>query len=377
MTSLGQPKLTKAKAELARQLDAELERRWELLQRQLQDGTSPTAPAADEIERIAKLRGLLPKAESNGRALDVSILGVAAALILASTLIRLPSAEVDLDVRVSGIKFDLAGSRAQLLIPGELGEILPLSHVRITGAEESFPPTLEKEAVLEIQQLKPPEEKKENGTPAASFPVRLQMIEIPADVPVTMSLATAYALNKRGLTIGALSTQRTRAQFGEVIEVGPVTGGAKSRRRAIRPFLVTGKAISIDLFPVQTDGAMTVFRDLRAPAISFQREGGSSVLAGEATVKAGPTPSIVLQAGDRVDLRSLDAMLLREVTFDKTGIRVKLTASNATTFALGERNLIPTLFDWLRFRWPTQLWGAIGALVTLWLATRRWWRGSQ
>ncbi|TQK03492.1 hypothetical protein [Herbaspirillum sp. SJZ107] len=365
---------------IARLLDSALQHQWHLLEETLQRGQPPTSENAEAIERVSKLMGLVPKPSSFRRRVDVIVLAILSLSILACTLIRLPSTSVDLDVLVSGVRIDLAGQHTELLIPGELGEMLMLSQVRIAQAEQILPPLVSNEAIVELRQLAVPADKKDGTGSTNTFPVRLQVIAIPANAPVTMTMATAYALNQRGLKLGALSTKPTKAQFGEVIEVEPRNLGASAPRRAIRPIVVSGRALSMDLFPVDPTQLMTVFRDVRVSAIRFENLGESSVHGGQVVVQSGPTPSITVQPSDRIDIRSTAPMLLREVTFDKTGLRVKLTAAEATVITMGggnPRNLMPTMFDWLRFRWPTQLWGTISAIVAIWFAARQWWRPDQ
>ncbi len=73
-------------------------------------------------------------------------------------------------------------------------------------------------------------------------------------------------------------------------------------------------------------------------------------------------------------------MLVRELTLTKGELRATLSAPRVTTLQLGEdspRNLMPSLFEWIRFRWPNQLYATFSALAALWLATRRWWESSK
>ena len=73
-------------------------------------------------------------------------------------------------------------------------------------------------------------------------------------------------------------------------------------------------------------------------------------------------------------------MLVRELTLAKGELKATLSAPHVTTLQLGEdspRNLMPTLFEWIRFRWPNHFYATLSALAALWLATRRWWESSK
>jgi hypothetical protein len=136
----------------------------------------------------------------------------------------------------------------------------------------------------------------------------------------------------------------------------------------------------MELYPVQAGRPLTVFRDVQVSDISFESHGQSSILGGLAAVKSGAVPSLTIQPSDRLEIRSKHPMVVRELTLDKGVVRARLTAPDATTIRAGDdhpRDLMPTLFDWLRYRWSTQLWGVISALATLWFAIQRWWSPSK
>ena len=68
-------------------------------------------------------------------------------------------------------------------------------------------------------------------------------------------------------------------------------------------------------------------------------------------------------------------MIIRELTLSNGELKAIVSAGRATTILLGDdfpQNLMPTVFDWVRLRWPTQLYATLSALVALWLAVQRW-----
>lgn len=363
---------------VARRFSEELSRRWTAVNDTLKEGKCPSNEDLEAIERFSKLKGLLPPTDSRRR-LDVGVLCVAALLMLICTFLRLSSTEVDLDVRATRVRVTLAGHRSELLIPGELGEILELREAHISGAEQVLPPPVDQSAIVELRQVTSP-----NGEAGpqhqGTFPVRLQEVALPSDIPFTLTIGIAYALSLRGLSLETSGAMPAKAQFGEVIEVGSSAIGANGVSHAIRPVIVRGRNLSMELFPVQTGQSLTVLRDVEVSDISFENHGHSSILSGSAAVKSGAFPIVTVQPSDRLDIRSNIPMLVRELTFDKGAVKARLTAPEATTITAGDshpRNLMPTLFDWLQYRWSTQLWGAISALATLWFAIQRWWSPSK
>ena len=132
---------------VARWCSEELSRRYHAVNEALQQKNSPATEDLEAIERYSKLKGLLPTTDSRHRLLDVGVLLLIAFLVLICAFVRLPSTAVDLDIRATGVKVTLAGKRSELLIPGELGEILELNQARIYQAEQMLPPPDRKSVV--------------------------------------------------------------------------------------------------------------------------------------------------------------------------------------------------------------------------------------
>lgn len=361
-------------------LSEEATRRLTALGRALHRGIPPSAEDLDALERISRLKTLF-SAHDNGRRkkIEIAFLCGTALLLIGLMLVRVPSTAVDLDVRATKVRLTLTDQRSATVIPGELGEILVLKQARVSGADEVLPPTVGESGSFELKQFVSP-------TETASHPgsedlaVRLQEIAIPSDSPLTIAVGVAYAADSRGLVFEASSPKPSTARFGEVIPLGKETASAKTARYAISPVRATGKNLALELFPANAERELTVFRDMHVSEIGFEDSGHSSILGGSVFIKSGGEATVPLQPSDRLTIRSAGPMLVRELTLTKGELKATLSAPRVTKLQLGEdspRNLMPTLFEWIRFRWPNQLYATLSALAALWLATRRWWESSK
>lgn len=170
------------------------------------------------------------------------------------------------------------------------------------------------------------------------------------------------------------------AQFGEVIAVGAAENHTGELRYAIRPVRVSGKDLVMELFPLNPERPLTVLRDVRVSEIAFESGGHSSILGGVAVVKSGAEGSVKVQPSDLVQIRSAIPMVVRELGLANGELKVTLSATSANAIEVGDdppRDLRPTLFDWVRFRWPTQLYGAMSVAAALWFALRSWWSSGK
>ena len=360
-------------------LSAELARRLSALSEPLAKGNLPSEEDASAIERLSKLITLLPPLDNrHNRRIDLLLLLAAVPILLASSFVRLPSTAVDLDVRATGMTLTLDGNHSDLFVPGELGEILALSQARISGADEVSPSERGQGGVVELTQLVLADQP--STTRKADFAIRLQEIGIPARIPFKLDFSVAYAGQSRGLLLHVAGEKPATAQFGEVISVESPDGNHSTMHYAIRPVRVSGKDLEMELIPFGNEHNLTVLRDVRVSEISFGEEGHSSILGGNAVVKNRSESKIAIHPSDNLSIRSAAPMLVRELVSAKGELQMKLTTPNANTILLGEnppRDLKPTLFEWIRFRWPTQLYGALSALVALWFAARSWWKSPQ
>ncbi len=361
-------------------LSEEMARKRMALADALRKGVPPSAEDLDSLERLSKLKSIL-SADDNGRKkkIDIGFLCVAALLLIGLILVRVPSTAVDLDVRTTKVRLTLTDQRSATMIPGELGEILVLKQARVSGADEVLPPTVGESGSFELKQFIASTE----ATPhrdAEDFAVRLQEIAIPSDSPLTIAVGVAYAADSRGLVLEASGSKPSTARFGQVIPLGKEVDRAKTVRYAISPVRATGNNLTLELFPANAERRLTVFRDMNVSEIFFDDSDHSSLLGGLAFIKSAGEAGVPLQPSDRLTIRSAGPMLVRELTLAKGELKATLSAPHVTTLQLGEdspRNLMPTLFEWIRFRWPNHFYATLSALAALWLATRRWWESSK
>jgi hypothetical protein len=319
-----------------------------------------------------------PRKNGHRKLIEIAFLCTLALLLIGLTFIRISSTAIDLEVRATKVRMTLTNERSPSLIPGELGEILFLRQARISGAEEVLPPAVAETGSFELRQLVP-----QNPTPARGsdeLSVRLQEISIPANTPLQVSLSVAYAADFRGLVFEASATKPSTARFGEVVPILASGSNSRSIQYAIRPVRATGRNLVLELFPANSERQLTVFRDTGISEISFEDAGHSTILGGSALIRSGAEGGVRLQPSDHLAIRSSGPMLMRELTLSKGELRALLSVPRATTIVSGEDasdNLMPTLFEWLRARWPTQLYATLSALVALALAVRNWWEMSK
>jgi len=361
-------------------LSEEMARKLTDLAAALRKGVAPSVEDLETIERLSKLKTLF-SAHDNGRRkkIEIGFLCATALLLIGLAFVRMPSTAVDLDVRATKVRLALTNQRSASLIPGELGEILALKQARVSGADEVDPPTVGESGSFELNQFVPSSGTTTHGG-SEDMAVRLQEISIPSDSPLTIAVGVAYAADSRGLVFEASGSKPSTARFGEVIPLGKEVHNEKTVRYAISPVRAGGKNLSLELFPANSERQLTVFRDMHVSEVCFEDAGHSTILGGLAFIKSRGEASVPLQPSDRLTIRSASPMLVRKLTLTKGELKATLSAPRATTIQVGEdspRNLMPTLFEWIRFRWPNQLYATLSALVALWLATRRWWESSK
>lgn len=361
-------------------LSEEMARKLAVLSAALRNGVSPTVEDLDTLERLARLKTLF-SVHDNGRRrkIEIGFLCAIALLLIGLAFVRIPSTAVDLDVRATRVRLAWANQRSAALIPGELGEILALKQARVSGADEVRPPTVGESGGFELKQFVPA-----SGTTSHAgsedMAVRLQEISIPSDSPLIITVGVAYAADSRGLAFEASGSEPSTARFGEVIPVGNGTHNQRTVGYAISPVRATGKNLALELFPANAERLLTVFRDIHVSEIYFEDAGHSTILGGSAFIKSRGGASVALQPSDRLTLRSASPMLVRELTLTNGELKAMVSAPRVTGIQLGEdspRNLMPTLFEWIQYRWPNQLYATLSALAALWLATRRWWDSSK
>jgi hypothetical protein len=360
-------------------LSEEISKRVSRISAELRGGTVPSDTELDALARLLKLRQMVsPGRDRHKKWIEITLLCLLALMLIGLTFIRIPATAIDLEVRATKIRMTLTDERSSTLIPGELGEILALRQARVSGADEVSPPVANDSGSFELRQLV-----SKNAAPAASpeeLAVRLQEISVPPGIPLKVAVGVAYAADLRGLVFEAAGEKPSTARFGEVIPIAAEGTNVHAIPYAIRPIRATGKDLVLELFPANSERQLTVFRDENVSEISFEDMGHSTILGGSALIKSGAEGGVHLQPSDHLTVRSSTPMLVRELSLSKGELTAILSVPRATTIASGEnssQNLMPTLFEWLRARWPTQLYATLSALVALALALRGWWETSQ
>ena len=347
------------------------------INRNLETEILPSKEQAATVERLAKILLALPPQDIHKtRRIDLLLLIIAVPILLALSFLRLPSAAVDLEVRATGVTLIMGGNHSDLLLPGETGQVLALSEARISGASEVSPAALGHDSTIELRTLAL--DKELPDIRKVDLAIRLQDIVIPSDDPFKLRVGLAYAANSRGVLLNASGQKPATAQFDEVIPINNSEHEAKTRY-VLRPVTISGTDLEMQLFPFHSEGLLTVLRDVHVSEITFDDGGHSSILGGSILIKGRSDSKTIIQPSDNIVIRSAAPMLVREIIFEKDKLKVTLATVNANTILIGDdspRDLRPTLFEWVRFRWPTQLYGTLSALVALWFAARSWWKSA-
>jgi hypothetical protein len=354
-------------------IEAELDKQLSRVVAQIGEGKLPTAQQLNDIDGLSKLKTLFPARDNGGRKkAEIVFLILAATILLCSVYFRVSSTPVELDIHSSNVKVGLTEKRSDLLLPGEHGEIVALKYTSISGATKVDPPWVAHNGgILELPEGKPP-----SGSAGPNLAVRLQALTIPASGSFDLGIGVAYRLDSRGLVIVGSGGQPTMASFGEAI----AGIGAQNTQSAIRSVTVAGSELRIELFPVNTQTSFAALRDITVSNVGFEEGAGvSAILGGSLFVKSLSQSRIAIQPGDHLQIKSDQPMLIRELTFSKGQLETTISAPRATAILLGgehPQNLMPSYFDWVRSRWPTQLYATLSALVALWLAVKQWWKPS-
>jgi hypothetical protein len=354
---------------------AEFERQLNAIATGLQEGKVPAAEQVSSFENLSKLMTLIPRQDDRVRKIvEIGLWFLVALVLLLSIFIRVPSTSVELDVRASNVNVGLAEKRLDSMLPGEHGEVLALKQANISGIQDVEPPWVNSDGgILELRA----------GTPlsrstSSDLALRLQSLTVPASGSFKLSAGVSYRPNLRGLVLSAIGNQPTIANFGEVIFVSS-SAKEQTPRPAIRPVLVTGNELRIELYPVDAQTPLTALRNIPVSTIAFEAGEDSGILGGNLFVKSYSQSKVTVEPGDHLQIRSDQPILVRELTFSKGQLEAKVSVRHAIAIFLGDEhphNLMPSLFDWVRSRWPTQLYATLAALVALWIGLRGWWKSS-
>jgi hypothetical protein len=361
------------------QVGALFSKRFEQMKSHLGHGQAPLAEQLEELERLDRLRAYLEaqKAKRNRKFEQIAVCVFLLTLVSLS-FIRLRTTAVDIEIEANEIRLGLSAQSDSTLIPGESGQVLALKRLRVSGAEFVRPLTANGGGNLELDQIDSSDKRLSDSEDRA---VRLQEVTIPSGHPEEIVTRVAYGLGPSGVAIQLSGAEPVTALMGQVISVptqrsatGPTANGY-----ALRPIQATGKNLFLELYPLPREDELTIIRDLHIADISFEHSGHSTVLGGTVYVKAGLSGKETLQPSDRLVVRSDTPMLLRELTLSKGKLKAKLSVARAAVIEIGgdsARDLKPSVFEWIRYRWPAQLYASISTLAAAWLAIRSWMKGT-
>lgn len=333
-------------------------------------------PAAtlDAIDCIGKVEATFEdKLRSRRRNVDLLAFCLTALVLAVLFLARLPRAEVDIELLVTGLQFELGAESSTNLIPGEAGQILALKRVAVTGIEDA-PDGAADGGDLELRAETLDAASRAEGRIDPS--VRLFAIALPTGAPTSVSTAVAYAGNSRGVSIDIQAEKATKADLGRLI-LAPAASGKGPLRSAVEPISIAGKHLEFTLYSSDETRDLAIFRNTRLTSVSFERSGSSEILSGEVHIRGRSEKApIALHPSDLLLLRSEKPMTLRELSLSGGRLKVILSAPEAEEVRLGgvtSQDLRPSLLEWLLYRWPNELYVAFTAVIALWLSTRRWW----
>lgn len=345
-------------------------------------GALPSSDQVDELDRLGKLELIFKAANpSLRRQLELVALTIVVLVFIGLCFIRLRSTSVDVEVHATEVAFRLDKGVSTTLIPGETGQILTLKKATVSGIETSSTETSSEGGSLQLKASAFPDRNANTKSVGNSDPsIRLFAIALPTDSAFSIHASVAYSGNSRGLNLTTEGSAPVKASFGEVISIPTSHQAVTSGTYGINPIAVEGKALRLSLYPADEQHELAVFRDIHVSSISFEEGGRSTILRGTAYIRGRSSSALTLRPSDLLVLGSGHPMLLREITLTKGELKVVATVPKATTILLGEdspRDLRPTLFQWILYRWPNQLYATISALIAVWLGLRRWWESSE
>jgi hypothetical protein len=351
------------------------------ISRNLEKNVSPTSEEIDEVERLDKLEAFFkPDSDQLNRILELTAASVVVLVLIGLCFVRVRSTSLDVELIATNARFSSEG-KSTTLIPGETGQILALKKAVISGIETISPETSANTGRLQLNAATFLNKTNNSNAPRNYDPsVRLFAIALPSDSTFSIDAGVAYSGSARGLNLEVNGPSPVNASFGQVIPVHSATTGTVVEATAINEVSVEGKDLQFTLYPADEHQELAVFRDVHVSSISFEDSGHSTILSGTAYVKGSGSGGIALRPSDLLALGSKVPMLLREMTLTKGTLKIVLSVPKAERILLGEdspRDLRPTLFQWILYRWPNQLYATASALIATWLALRRWWRSEE
>ena len=348
-------------------------------------------PSPNQLERmevLSRLRDSLvaeAKPPSNRRRIfGISVVLFIIAVLLCLAFWRVGSSAADFNVDASNVEVDFAGGGDSLLIPGEFEEAVQLSRAEVSGIETAnLPPEVESGDTLQLEAVT-----QASGGTSTTLPIGFQQLSLPQKGGFSLNLDTAYGSGSRGIVLSTNADQTSTAHLNAPLPLNAAAATGTIRiipaasKYRNEPMLVTGRKLRLELYPAKTQGSITVLRNVEVKAIRFQTaepDHGTSVLGGSLFVRDLGEHPFSIQQGDELEVIGAP-LRIRQLIFKNGQFQVSLSSPKSSKIRLGvdpPRNLMPTVFERLSARWPTQLYATLSAIVLLWLAFEKWWRGAE
>ena len=339
--------------------------------------------SAEQMESIRRLRELLQMRRSwmplrQRRWLVIATLVVT--LLVASLLyfVRMPSADIEMDIRVSEIGLRLAR-------PQRLWNVMGVTAVRASGLNDIELPIAagvagrgdrDSEFQLEVES-----DGQRSGVanlapvalPTGAW-VRLQKTSVPHEY--RLSLPQTKGVEIRADAIGPVAISlpgSPRAHFDFAV---PQSVGARSGPDESEVSFILSRSPTPEEFLAVSVAELTVAR------VEQYSDGAQSIARHVSTVMSG---TIYFEAlGIETKLRPAEEVLfdsakgeIRTLELEDNDIAVRFhgqVTGMSSGFEENTRSIMPTLLEWLRARHGLSLlWGAAVYLFALGTAVLRWW----
>jgi hypothetical protein len=289
--------------------------------------------------------------------------------MLSLAFVRLRSTRVDVEVRLNGLTVTMQPDGSDAIIGGERGEVLALKMAKISGEtkhDSAAGADLSSIDSPRFEQLSIPTGKSCGDAPKpAGTGSQTSVGSTPEKDtscgPSTVRIELAFDKGARGIALEASGSHFATASLNAGKDLSPVSA--------------SGRELRIELYPASDQKSMIVARNLPASKVTYELDRETSVLGGRIFVRSHQSQEIPIRSGDRLEIETDEPAYVREISLADGEIKAVLSYLKATSVGLGNpapQNLMPTVFDWIKARWPTQLYATIMAIVAAWLGFRRW-----
>lgn len=351
-------------------LSAEIKRRLTLIADRLNNAEVPTGEELEALKRLRDLESTLPRPQASLlKKTGQWVLILSTFLMFSLAFVRLPSTRVDVEVRLNGLTVTMQPGGSDSLIAGERGEVLALKTARISGdTSRDFAFDVDPASIdsPRFEQMSIPAGKpcaaarRRIGTGSQAAVGSIPEKDTPCG-PSTLRIELGFDKGARGIALEASGSQPATASLNTGTDFSP--GSA------------SGNKLRVELYPATGQKSIVVARNLAASGVTYELDGETSVLGGKIFVQSHLSQEIPIRSGDRLQIDTDEPAYVREMSLADGEIKADLSYLKATRVWLGNPaplNLMPTVFDWIRARWPTQLYATITAIVAAWLAVKGW-----